>query len=379
MKFLRILTVIALAVCFILPIKAEETTEISSELYQIDEFDTDSVLDALPDEVRARLPNGNPFAPEGFSAAFSAEYFFNLIKNALSAALSPALKNLSMTLGLILIASALSALKGMLRSDSLVSLFEFISGLCIILTLYTTAISLAETVHEYLQRLSAVVGAMVPVMIAISTAGGNIGTAAVSANGMMLALAFVEILTSQVLFPILQLCFGLAVASGIGGTLKLGGISKLVRGVLVWVIALISAIISAVMTFQTSIAARADSLSMRAIKFAASNTVPVVGGIASDAVGAVASSLSLIKGTFGWVGVIIIAVMTLPVILNILLTRLGVSISETAADVIGLDKEKSLLTEMCGLLGFLGAVCVIAALMFVYALALFAKSVPALV
>ena len=379
MKFIRILTVIALAVCFILPIKAEKATEPFSELYNIDEFDTGSVLDALPDEVRSRLPDGNPFSPEGFSGAFSAEYFFSLIKNVLSAAISPALKNLSMTLGLILIASALSALKGMLRSDSLVSLFEFISGLCIILTLYTTAISLAETVHEYLQRLSAVVGAMVPVMIAISTAGGNIGAAAVSANGMMLALAFVEILTSQVLFPILQLCFGLAIASGIGGTLKLGGISKLVRGVLVWVIALISAIISAVMTFQTSIAARADSLSMRAIKFAASNTVPVVGGIASDAVGAVASSLSLIKGTFGWVGVIIIVLMTLPVIFNILLTRLGVSISETAADVIGLEKEKSLLSEMCGLLGFLAAVCVIAALMFVYALALFAKSVPALV
>ncbi len=379
MKFLRILTVIALAVCFILPIKAEETTELSSELYSINEFDTDSVLDALPDEARARLPDGNPFSPEGFFGTFSAKYFFDLIKNSLSDALYPAIKNLSMTLGLILIASALSALKGMLRSDSLVSLFEFISGLCIILTLYTTAISLAETVHEYLQRLSSVVGAMVPVMIAISTAGGNIGAASVSANGMMLALAFVEILASQVLFPILQLCFGLAVASGVGGTLKLGGISKLVRGVLVWVIALISAIISAVMTFQTAIAARADSLSMRAIKFAASNTVPVVGGIASDAVGAVASSLSLIKGTFGWVGVIIIAVMTLPVIVNILMTRLGVSISETAADVIGLDKEKGLLSEMCGLLGFLAAICVIAALMFVYALALFAKSVPALV
>ena len=374
MKILKLIFIIGAAIIFSLPLGAAS----DAELYSADEFDVDSILDALPEEVREKLPEGDIFSGESFVERFSAKYFFTLLKDTLNSLLSPALKTLSVTLGLILVASALSALKGVVHSSALVSLFEFVSGLCIMIVLYENAAVLVESVQVYLYRLTGVVGVMVPVMLSVGIAGGNAASSAVGANSMMLSLAFVETLASKVLFPVLQLCFGLSAASGIGGGLKLGGISKLIRGVLTWIIALIGAVISAVMTFQTSIAARADSLSMRAVKFAASNTVPVVGGIASDAVGAVASSLSLIKSTVGWVGVIIIAVMTLPIIFNVLLTRLGVSISETAADIIGLEKEKSLLSEMWGLLGFLAAVCVIAALMFVYALALFAQSAAAL-
>ncbi len=374
MKILRLIFIFITAVAFAVPLGAVS----EAELYSADEFNIDSVLDALPEEVRQKLPDGDVFSGESFSERFSAEYFFTLINDTFSELLSPALKMLSVTLGFILVASALSALKGIVHSAALVSLFEFVSGLCIMIVLYENASVLVGEVQTYLYKLTGVVGAMVPVMLSVGIAGGNAASSAVGANAMMLSLTFIETLASRVLFPVLQLCFGLSVASGIGGGLKLGGISKLIRGVLTWVIAFIGAVISAVMTFQTSIAARADSLSMRAVKFAASNTVPVVGGIASDAVGAVAGSLSLIKSTVGWVGVIIIGVMTLPIIFNVLLTRLGVSISETAADIIGLDKEKALLSEMCGLLGFLAAVCVIAALMFIYAMALFAKSAAAL-
>ena len=376
MKIFKILLIACTVLLLVLPFHAEETTD--AELYRADEFDADSILDALPDEVKERLPDGDIFSGDDFSESFSADYFFSLIKDTFVSLLSPALKTLSVTLGLILTASALSALKGVVHSGAMVSLFEFLSGLCIMITLYENAAVLVKSVQAYLYRLTGLVGVMVPVMISIGTAGGSVTSSAASANAMMLALAFVETLASQVLFPILQLCFGLSAASGIGTGVKLGGISKLVRGTLTWVIALIGAIISAVMTFQTSIAARADSLSMRAVKFAASHTEPVVGGMASDAVGTVASSLSLVKSTVGWVGVIIIAILTLPVILNILLTRLGISISESAADVIGLEREKNMLSEMSGLLGFLVAVCVIAALMFIYALAVFAKSAAAL-
>ena len=75
---------------------------------------------------------------------------------------------------------------------------------------------------------------------------------------------------------------------------------------------------------------------------------------------------------------IIIAVLTLPVILNLLLSRIGIGISQTAADILGLARERDLLGELHGLLGSLAAVCVIAALMFVYALAVFAKTAAAL-
>ncbi len=349
-----------------------------AEQYVTDEFDVDSIIDALPYEVRDELPDGDIFEADNFSEKFSAEYFFDFIGETILSALSPALKTFTATLGLVLLSAALSAFKGMMKSDSLSAAFELASGLCILLTLYKTALSLVERVGAFLSQLTTVISAMVPVMLAIGTAGGNGGASAASANAMMLGVALIEGLAVAGLFPVLKLCFGMAVCSGMGSGLKLDGISSLVRNIFMWIIGLLAAAISAMMTFQTSIAAKADSLSIRAVKFAASSAVPVVGGIASDAVSAVAGSLSLIKGTVGWGGVIILIVMTLPIIAEILMLRLGISISSVAADIMGLGREKRMLDEMCGLFGFLAAVCVICALMFVYAIALFAKSTTAL-
>lgn len=367
----RLLLAVILTAVLAVPLSAKET-------YTTDDFDLSEVLDALPEDVRARLPNGNAFESDRFVERFSFEYFVDLIGDAVNAALSPALRTLCKTLGLVIIASALSALRGAVGSKSLGVPFEFISGLCIMLTLYTTAASLVDTVEVYLTQLSNIVNAMVPVAIAIGTAGGNASASAVSGSAMLLGLSAVEALAKEGLYPILQLCFGLSVASGLGAVPGLGGISKTVRGAFTWVLGLTTALISAVMTFQTSIAARADSLSMRALRFAASKSVPVVGSLASDAVSAVAESLALVKSTVGWGGVIIIAVLTLPIVINVLFTRMSVVASAVAADVLGLEREKRILEEIAGLFGSLAAICVIAALMFVYALAVFAKSAVAM-
>ena len=354
-------------------VAADEPAD-DAALYTAEEFGTDAVLDALPDELREIIPqDADLFDPNSLLEMGTADGLLSLLQSVLRQVLRPALGTLSTLLGLILVSSALGALRGTLKSDSLTAVFDFTSALCILLAMYTTISGLFEAVQTYLTQLSALMGTMLPVMTAVSIAGGNLSASAVSANGMMLALNFVQTLAAHGLFPMLQLCFGLTAASGIGGGLKLDGITKLVRDGMAWILALIAAVISAMMGFQNSIASRADSLSMRAVKFTASRVIPVVGGIASDAVTTVAGSLSLVRSTVGMAGVALILLLTLPVILHVLLTRLGVTLTQTAASVIGLDREKNLLGEMGSLLGFLAAVCVISALMFIYALTLFAK------
>ncbi len=376
--FIKLWTAVSVTLLFAVNVfAAEADAQFSSEIYSAEEFDIDSIIGAIPDEAAEKLPSGDMFDPTKFSENFSAEYFLSIIWDIFISAFSGVIKPFSATLGLIIIASVLSAMKRGLSNSSLSTLLEFVSGLCIMLILYSTILPLVENVKQYLTELLGFIGAMVPVMIAIGTAGGNISASAVSANAMMLGVALVETLAAGGLFPVLQLDFGLSIASGFGG-IKLGGISKIVRNGFTWIMGLVSAVISAVMSFQTSIASRADSLSMRAVRFAASSTVPVVGSMASDAVGAVAGSIGLIKGTVGWVGVIVIIILTVPVTMNIILTRLFVSISCAAAEIAGLEREKEILSQICGLLGFLAAVCFIASLMFVYALALFAKSSAAL-
>lgn len=374
----RIFVFALLFVLLIVPVSAVSETDASSDekLYSSDDFELSGILEGLPDELRESLPEGI-FDPSKASEV-GMGFFSKVGAAALKAALSPALKTFSRLLGLVVISSAVSMLRGTLKSDSLSGLFDFVTGICIMLEMFESAKGLFETVRSYLFTLSGIMDSFIPVMGAMCAAGGNVSAAAVSSGGLILGLDLIEKLAANGLMPVLQLCFGIAMASGVGGGLKLSGISKLIRDGFSWILGLSAAAISAVMTFQTTIAARADSLSMRAVRFAASNAIPVAGGIAADAVRTVAGSLSLVKGTVGWAGVIIIALLTFPVIFRVILTRLGVVIAGVSAGVMGLDREKSLLDELSGLFGFLTAVSVVAALMFVYAMAVFANSSVAL-
>lgn len=364
----RFLLILLLLLSLSLPVAADDRTS-----YTAEDFGLGNIADSLPDSVAEYLPEDDIFDPDSAIGGYTFDFFASLLLKPLKAMLSPTLRILSLFLGLIIISSALGNLKEMCRSDSLTSVFGIVSGLCVILALFEVMSELFNRAKIYLTTLSTVINILLPVMTAIGVSGGNISSSTVAANGMMLAVAFIETLATSGLFPILQLCFGISAASGMGGSLRLEGITKLIRGTFTFILSFIAAAISAVMSFQQNIAASADSLSMRAVKFAVSGAIPVAGGIAADAVRTVAGSLSLIRNTVGFGGVALVLIITLPVIVEILLTRLAVSIAQTFSDILGLEREKRLFGEMLGLLGFLIAVCVVAALMFIYALTLFAR------
>lgn len=348
----------------------------ADEVYSAEDFGVSDITDNLPREVLECLP-GDIFDPSaatetgvGFLARAGAKF--------LKAALDPALKSFSKLLGIVVAASVVNSLRAAVKSDSLIAVFDFISGICVMLAMFVIVEKMFVLVKNYLLILSGVMDSFIPVMSAMSAAGGNLTAAAVSSGGLIIGLDLIEKLAANGLLPVLQLCFGIAMASGVGGGLKLAEISRLIRNGFSWALGLSAAVISAVMSFQTTIAARADSLSMRAVRFAASNAIPVAGGIAADAVRTVAGSLSLIKSTVGWAGVIIVLLITMPIMIQVILTRLGVAFAETTAGILGLERERGLIGEASGLLGFLIAICLIASLMFIYALAVFARGTIAL-
>ena len=167
----------------------EQSSPDEIEQYTPDDFDADSIFDALPDELREYLPEGaESFDPELTRSSFSFGFFANVILKLISAAVNPAAKTFAMLLGLTIIASVTGSLKVIFKSDGISSLFDFMSGLCIMLAMFSVTTGLFDSVSEYLTRLSVLVNAMLPVMTAMNVAGGNLGSAAVSANAMMLSL-----------------------------------------------------------------------------------------------------------------------------------------------------------------------------------------------
>ena len=378
-----LLAPIFLCILLKISISATSLTELPESadggfVYSGSDVGSDEILNAAPNEVKELLPDGfDPNDPEKMLEIYTPSYFLQVIWRIVKSSLSPALRILSSILGIIIISATVNSFSGLTQEGALSGVVGFVSSLCILLTVYSFVSEIINNVSEYLQNISNMMNILLPVMTAIGLAGGNISGTAVASQGMLLILSFIGVLSGQIFFPTVRVCFALSAAGGLGAGrfgFRIDAVSKFVRQIMGTMLALIAAIISAVMTFQNSIAASADSLSMRAVRFTTSNAIPVAGGIASDAVGMVAGSLSAVKKNTGWIGIIIIMLITLPIIVKILLSRLGMTISSMVAGVLGLDRERAILDDISGLLGYVCAVCVIIGLMIVYSLVIISNT-----
>ena len=129
---------------------------------------------------------------------------------------------------------------------------------------------------------------------------------------------------------------------------------------------------------QTTISAAADGIASKAARAVSSNVIPVVGGSVGETLRTVASGVSYMKDIIGVGGIIFIAVLVLPTLITLILTRLAFLLAAGVADMLGCDGESRLLGEIGGVYGMFVAVCAMASVMFIIAMYIFLKCTVAI-
>jgi hypothetical protein len=103
--------------------------------------------------------------------------------------------------------------------------------------------------------------------------------------------------------------------------------------------------------------------------------IPIVGGNLGEALRTVASSVTYLKNIFGIGGIIIIAILVLPMAISLLLTRFIFNVTSTFADILGCEQESKLLASFYEAYGCMLAVVSGVGMMFVLSLCIFMKTV----
>jgi stage III sporulation protein AE len=117
---------------------------------------------------------------------------------------------------------------------------------------------------------------------------------------------------------------------------------------------------------------------MKGVKYAVGNMLPVVGGAVAGSLGTVAAGVSLLRGVCGVSGIILIALLLIPTLVQLLLFRTALRLAATVAALLGCEGEGRLLGEMASLHGYLAAAVSICAVTFILALSLLIHSAAAL-
>lgn len=357
----------SLLLLFPVPCRATDFSE-EFELYR----------SAIPDDITNDLPPGllsqDPNeSGDAVRRSLSAEQILGLIKKALASSLPSAKDLLLQNLALILGIALFRLLSENFGSAGASEGFSFCTNAMLLLSILTPQLAAAKAAGEFLKRLCTLVNSMIPMVGVLLASGGNV-TAAVSETSMLgIFIIFCENFCYLTLIPVLSGCAAFAAASAFSDRTGLDGVAKGIKKTFTFLLGLMALVVSAVMSGQTLLSAKADSLTARTAKFAAGTFIPVVGGTVGEALRTVAAGIEYLRSSVGIGAIIIICAMLLPTLASLVMGRISLSLCSTCASFLGLSKEASILNDSTGFYGYLIAVCSICSVLVIYALVLFVR------
>ena len=344
------------------------TSSISNEL--------SSFQNSLPENVKEFFPadmlNGD------FSHLTEGEIneasFLNLSVTYLTSGISLVLKSFVSVLVLIILISIFKALSANVSDSGISFVFSLCSSLCISITVFNICGGLASNAQEYIKILCNIMSAFLPIIISLLTMRGNLSAAVVSNGSMLLFINIVEKFLLSFMVPLTSISLAFGCARSLSGELDLSGISKTVKTTFTSVTVFVMSIFMFVLSYKNTIAQSVDSISVKTARFAISSFVPLVGSSINESLRTVTASLSLIKSSCGIIGIISIAVLMLPIIINLFLNKLSFSVLATMSKAIGGQREAAILEEADSICGFILTLVCCSCVLFIFALTIFIKT-----
>ena len=307
---------------------------------------------ALPEEFRELfLKDGKPELPDltRFLGACFASLKDQLKKSG---------ADLSLFLSCVLLCSVLSLLQKTLcaRHGGPLSLCLTIAGCASAFGSFAGLLKIAQT---HVSQICRFMSAIVPAITGAAAASGGVSSAAVSSAAFSMILAFHESFTLGALLPLQKVFFAFDLTSAVTGQKAPGAFAKSLRGLFLFLLGLSSAVLSTVFAFQNIVAAKADSVALRAFRFTAGSAVPLVGNVFSETSKTLMAGFGYLRGAIGAVGVFVLLLFFLPVFLLLLLSRAVYQISSALADALDAEPLSRIFKSGAS---FAGALCALSAI-----------------
>lgn len=224
---------------------------------------------------------------------------------------------------------------------------EEIYGMVCVMAAVTVIVPQLLTVYgeilETLQRSGGFLLVYVPIFSAVSVACGSFMSAGVYHMSMLGASEMIVKLCESYFMPVLGLMSGLTVTGSIFPNQSLDSLVNLMKKGITLAISLIMSLFIGFVTLKCTISGKADGAAAKTVKMMVSGFIPIVGSSVSDAYSTVKGSFEVIGGTVGAAGIVAVAMMILPKLLEVIVYRAVVWIGAAAADVFSAGAVSKLL------------------------------------
>lgn len=316
------------------------------------------LLEALPEDLRELLPDAlfSQRSEDVHGAVKEMSSFSYLLKTALSMVglqLSGCLELLASVCGLLILSSVLHAMGSAFDGGVIGKAFSFCTSLALLLcTLHFGGLGVHK-VSEYLSQLEKLTAATIPLTGALYAMGGNVATAVASTAGLSVYLTLLQGIVGKSILPFCGLCLTLSALNAADEGLAFASFLSTVKKNYTTLLAFLMMLLLAMLSMQSTLGAKSDTLAMRSVKFAAGNLIPVVGGSVSELLRTVSAGVGYLRSTVGICAVLLLLLTLLPTLIHLFLLRLTWQIGGSVAHLLGCKNEQKLLDEFASLNGYL--------------------------
>lgn len=159
------------------------------------------------------------------------------------------------------------------------------------------------------------------------------------------------------------LCF--VFLSSVSQTINSERIINLLKKVVTVVLSLLATVFVGMITIKGMLSAATDSVAIRGVKLIAGNAIPIVGGAIGDAYTSVLGSLGLIKNTVGTFGIVAVAAIHLPAVIELLLWYMILTLCSVFSGVLGISNCEKTLNGLASAVALINTVVIFSCVVFI--------------
>ena len=304
---------------------------------------------------------------------------FKAIINALFSDMISFSKTISVTfgicLGIILICSVFDILKDSFGKSY--NILECLSSSIIILFTYKIFALCFDKVQSHISSLCGLMLSFVPIQTALYAAQGSpLSSACVSTAGSF-SISAIELICSSLALPIIKIIFTTNTINVLCKDMNFTGISNSLKSIVLWITGLSFTLLSGIFSLQTALNSAADTIAIKGIRFGTARLIPIAGGLISESLRTVLSSVGYIKSITGISGMIMIIYSVIPPVAAIIITKLFFSLLCAFSKITG-NKISAFLDSANTCVNILSALILGCATAFIIMLTLFIKTTVSL-
>lgn len=333
---------------------------------QYDGLDIDEIKDSLDGETRRLLEqNGiDPKNPDWVNN-LSDQGVFEHIKDFLQSGMKTPIKSGAAILGVIIITAAITAF-GTDNESSDTAIFACTVSCAAIISV--GVLSSLTAAADAMKACSTFMLAFIPIFASIVTLSGGAVTSVSMSSLLLGAAELVSAVSSFFIMPFMGGYLSLSVASGVSPLLPHSTLAETIKKISLWTFSLASTLFIGILGIQTAVNSAADSVALKTAKFIIGTSVPISGTVLAEAAATISASMGLLRSSVGIYGVVAVAFTVLPIVIELILWKIIITLLCSLADGFSLAKMGGFLRAIDSMFSILLGLLLLVAGLFIISL-----------